>query len=68
MKNFCESLGEHEKNINDFEKKKTLPFTKEELKLHQVAKVCNICGKRILKENLDVLEKIQKSTKLFLFE
>ena len=27
-----------------------LPLTKEELKLHQNAKVCYICGKRILKE------------------
>ena len=27
-----------------------LPLTKEELKSHQDAKVCYICGKRILKE------------------
>ena len=32
MKNFCESLKEHTKNITDFEKKKMLPLTKEELK------------------------------------
>ena len=32
MKNFCESLKKHTKNITDFEKKKMLPLTKEELK------------------------------------
>ena len=36
------------KNIIDFEKKKMLPLTKEELKSHQDAKVCYICGKRFL--------------------
>ena len=35
MKKFCESLREHAKNIIDFEKKKMLPLTKEELKSHQ---------------------------------
>ena len=49
MKKFCTSLREHTKNIIDFEKKKMLPLTKEELKSHQDAKVCYICGKRILK-------------------
>ena len=44
------SLREHAKNIIDFEKKKILPSTKEELKSHQDAKVCYICGKRILKK------------------
>ena len=48
MKIFCESLRQHEKNITDFEKKKTLPLTIEELKSHQNANVCYICGKRIL--------------------
>ena len=48
MKKFCESLREHMKNIIDFEKKKMLPLTKEELKSHQDAKVCYICGKRFL--------------------
>ena len=32
----------------DSEKKKMLPLTKEELKLHQDVKVCYICRKRIL--------------------
>ena len=39
MKDFCESLGEHTKNVINFEKKKMSPLTKEELKSHQVAKV-----------------------------
>ena len=48
MKKFC-ILKEHAQNIVDFEKKKRLPLTKEELKSHQEAKVCYICGERILK-------------------
>ena len=48
MKQFSESLREHA--IIDFEKKKMLPLTKEELKSHQDAKVCYICGKRIFKK------------------
>ena len=43
MKKFCISLRKHARNIIDFEKKKMSPLTPEELKLHQVAKVCYIC-------------------------
>ena len=50
LKFFCESLREHAKNIIDFEKQKVLPLTKEELKSHQDAKVCEICGRRILRK------------------
>ena len=50
MKKVCESLKEHAKNIIDFEKKKMLPLTKEELKSYQDAKVCCICGKRFQKK------------------
>ena len=39
MKKFCEFLKEHAKNIIDFEKKKMLPLTKEELRSHQDAKL-----------------------------
>ena len=39
MKMFCRSLREHRKNITDFEKKKMLPLTKEELKSHQDRKI-----------------------------
>ena len=46
MKMCCISLREHAKNIIDFEKKKILTLIKEELKSHQDAKVCYICGKR----------------------
>ena len=49
MKKFCECLRENAKFIIDFEKKKMLPLTKEELKSHQDAKVCYICGKITLK-------------------
>ena len=38
MEKFFESLREHAKSITDFEKKKILPLTKEELKSHQDAK------------------------------
>ena len=34
----------------DFDKKKLLPLTKEELKSHQDAKIWYVCGKWILKE------------------
>ena len=40
MKKFCTSLREQAKKIINFEKKKMLPLTKEELKSHQDAKVC----------------------------
>ena len=40
VKKFCTSLKEYAKNIIDFEKKKVLPLTKEELKLYQDAKLC----------------------------
>ena len=46
MKMCCISLREHAKNIIDFEKKKILTLIKEELKSHQDAEVCYICGKR----------------------
>ena len=45
MKKICESLREQAKNVIDIEKKKMLPLTKEELKSHQDAKQCYICGK-----------------------
>ena len=50
MKKFSISLREHAKSTTDFEKKKMLPLTKEELKSHQDAKLCYISGKRILKK------------------
>ena len=40
MKRFCSSLREHATNILNFEKKKMLPLTKEELNLHQDATNC----------------------------
>ena len=49
MKKFFTSLREHATNVINLEKKKMLPLTKEELKSHQDANVCCICGKRILK-------------------
>ena len=43
MKKFCTSLREHATNVINFEKKKILPLTKEELKSYQDAKVCYLC-------------------------
>ena len=40
---------EHVTNVINFEKNKKLPLTKKELKLHQDATECYICGKRFLK-------------------
>ena len=50
MKNFCTSLRKYAKNIIDFEKKKMLPLTKEEIKSYQDAKVCYTWGSKILKK------------------
>ena len=47
MKHFCGSLGEHAKNIIDFERKKMLTLTKEELKS---PKVFYICAKGFIKK------------------
>ena len=61
VKKLCTSLREHAKNIIDFEKK-MLPLMKEELRSYQEAKVCHICGKRILmlKINYDYHSIIKK--------
>ena len=40
MERFCTSSREYAKNIIDFELKKMLPLTKEELKSYQDAKLC----------------------------
>ena len=48
MKTFCEFLGEHAKNIIDFEKKKMLMVTKEELTSHQNTKLCKKLCKNII--------------------
>ena len=50
VRKFRESLRELAKSVTDFEKGKMLAITKEELKSHQDAKGCYICGKWILKE------------------
>ena len=50
MKTFCESLRNHAKTMNYFEKKKLLALTKEKLKSHQDSQICYTSGKRILKK------------------
>ena len=50
MKKFYIYLREHATNIINFEKKKMLPLTKKELKLHQDLTECFICGIRFLKK------------------
>ena len=50
-KNFCSSLRQHATNILNFEKKrKMLPLTKEELKLHRDARKCYILLRKNLKK------------------
>ena len=46
MKNFCLDLREHAAKIINYEKKKMIPLTKEEKKVHNEQKVCYICKKR----------------------
>ena len=48
METFCDSLKEHSKNISNFEKKKILPLTEEELKSYQYVETCYICQRKIL--------------------
>ena len=43
MKKFCFSLTEHASDVINFEKKKMLQLTEEELKSHQDSTVCYIC-------------------------
>ena len=50
MKKFCTSFRDYVTNIINFEKKRMLALTKEEIKSHKDAKVCHICGKRFPKE------------------
>ena len=45
MEKFCISLREHAENLINFEKKKIIPLTEEELKLHQVSTVSYISTK-----------------------
>ena len=43
MKHFCESLREHAMKIINFEKKKMVPLTKEQLELNKKSKIVYIC-------------------------
>ena len=45
MKRFCKDLKEHVTRIIRYEKKKIIPLTKEERKIHRWAKICYICKK-----------------------
>ena len=54
MKKFSESLREHMKNMINFEKKKKLPITKKELKLHQDANNYLVCEKESFKSSLRI--------------
>ena len=57
MKKFCISLREHAKSIIDFENRKMLPLTKEELKSHPDAKVYYNCKtKKSLKPKKGLLK------------
>ena len=49
-KKFCISLREHAAGVISFEKKKMLPLTEKELKLHQYATQCYICRKKLMKK------------------
>ena len=45
MKIFCIDLREHATKIINYERKKMIPLTKEEKKIHHEQKVCHICKK-----------------------
>ena len=58
MKKCCDSFKEHATNLTNFEKKKILLLQKE-LKVHQNAGACYICGKRFSKTKKKSLPKIK---------
>ena len=60
MKQFCESLREHAKNIISFEKK-NVSINKRRAKSHQDANVCYVCGKKILQKLVKnkIIEKLE---------
>ena len=50
IKNFCKCLRKHAQRIIGFEKKKILPLANKELKSHEDAKLCYICGNYFIKK------------------
>ena len=56
MKKCCDSFKEHATNLTNFEKKKILLLQKE-LKVHQNAAACYICGKRFSKTKKKVCQR-----------
>ena len=60
MEKICESLRDQAKNIIDFEKKKILPLTKEELKSHQDSKVCYSLWKKNFKRTLSKYQLLER--------
>ena len=52
MKKCCKYLREHAQKNNCFCKKKVLPLTSKELKLHEDAKACCICEKYFIEKLL----------------
>ena len=46
MKSFCLNLKEHATKMINYEKKKMIPLTKEEEKIHCKQKKCYTCKKR----------------------
>ena len=47
MRNFCLDLREHATKIISYEMKEMILLTKEEQKMHNKQKFCNICKKKI---------------------
>ena len=53
MKKFCENLREHVLKISNHERKKIIPLTEDEIKVHRWAKICYICKKKFSTDNDD---------------
>ena len=51
MKKFCKNLKEHATRIINYEKKKTIPFTKEEKIDYNDQQICYICKKEFAKSD-----------------
>lgn len=54
MKKFCEYLKEYTIEIISFEKKKTIPLTKEQRKLHEKSKSVTFAKKNLYKSTLKI--------------
>ena len=62
MEKLCISLREHAANVINFEKKKNVTLTEEDLKFNQHSAVCYICKKKFTKSLLKIKNIVKLET------